>query len=81
MLWRIEYFNEENTGVIKENFTIAQSTLTKIASVKSDHITLLLEWHDPKILQGIHVRYNFRDIYQIACHGDWAGVKLFQRMF
>ena len=61
--------------MVEENLAIAQRALTEITSIKGDNITLLFEWHNSKILQGIHVRINFNGIYQIVRHGDWAGKK------
>ena len=43
-------------GVIEENFAVSQRSLGKIISAKSDHVTLFFKWHDPKILQGVHIR-------------------------
>jgi hypothetical protein len=54
MLGRIKDLDKKFTGVIKENFTFSQSTLTEITSVKSDKVTFLFKRHDPEILQSIH---------------------------
>jgi hypothetical protein len=45
-----KYLNKKIVCMIKEHLAFAQGAVNKVVSVKSNHITFLVERHDPEVI-------------------------------